>query len=108
MITPTDRGRSGLQRYWDVDYAADLGNAEFALCPNGGFPWSYRVIEACLLGATPVIQTKCDWYEGMYFCTWKGPLERRNVQENYDWAVNLVTVEAEQIVRALAFGEKKD
>lgn len=108
IIDATNKGRSGLQRYWDTDYMADLGDAEFALCPNGGYAWSYRVIEACLLGATPVIQTKCDWYEGMYFCNWKGPLERRNVQENYDWAVNLVTVEAEQIVKALTFGEKKN
>jgi hypothetical protein len=97
-IDATDKGRRGIQRYWDEEYVADLGRAEFALCPNGGFPWSYRVVEACLLGATPVVQTKCDWYEGMYFCTWNGPLERRNVEENREWAIKLVTLRRQEII----------
>ena len=97
-INATDKGRRGIQRYWDEQYVADLGRAEFALCPNGGFPWSYRVIEACLLGATPVIQTECNWYDGMYFCKWAGPLERRNVQENREWAIRLVTLRRQEII----------
>ena len=102
VIEATQNGRVGLERFWDEDYLRNLGRAEFALCPDGGFKWTYRAIEACLLGATPVIQSHCEWYDGMHYCKWDGELTRTKVEENYWWAVNLITLNKETIIDQLS------
>lgn len=96
-IEETNSGRVGPQRFWDEEYMKRMGKAEFALCPFGGYRWTYRVIEACLLGATPILQGSVAWYEGMYYCTVGGKLERRNVEDNREWATRLVTMSLEKI-----------
>lgn len=97
-IRHTGRGRKTLRRFWDETYFQEMGRSEFILCPNGEMPWTYRVIEAVLSGATPIIQTDCSWYQGLYYHKWNDTkLERKYVEENFEWVKSHLTLPREII-----------
>jgi hypothetical protein len=99
-IVATNGGRVGKTRYWDETYINAMGKAEFGLCPDGGFPWSYRFVECCLLGVTPIVQTECDWYKGFYYHKWNDEtLERRETEENFNKILKLITL-PDSVIRA--------
>lgn len=92
-ITATSGGRKGLKRYWDVDYLTEMGKAEFALCPDGGYPWSYRFFEAIMCGATPIIQTDQPYYQGYHYHKWDDVnLQHKNVEENFQLLTERLTL----------------
>jgi len=61
------RGRQFPGKLWDEGYYRTLGRAQFVLCPNGDYTWSYRFYESCLCGAIPVVEDSCPAYEGFRF-----------------------------------------
>ena len=69
-IEKVDTGRKSINRFWDETYLTATGKAEFVLCPDGGWPWSYRFYEAVLCGAIPIVQTECDIYQGYNYFKW--------------------------------------
>jgi hypothetical protein len=66
-------GRKWPEKAWDPGYVAALGRAQFALCPNGDFVWTYRFFEAAAAGALPIIEEYCDLYDGFAFHTFDEP-----------------------------------
>jgi hypothetical protein len=61
-IWASTRGRTYPVKAWDDEYYRFLGKSQFALCPSGDFAWTYRVFEAALCGAIPVVQQTCEAY----------------------------------------------
>ncbi len=51
----------------DLDYYETLSRSQFVLCPNGDFIWTYRFFEAIMCGAIPLIEEKCDSYDGFRY-----------------------------------------
>lgn len=101
-IEGTNNGRRGIQRFWDEEYYKKLGKAQFVLCPDGGWPWSYRFFEAVMCGATPVVQTEVPCYEGFYYHRWDDEnFERKNVQENFQLALERLTIPKEIMLENL-------
>lgn len=99
-ITATNQGRSGLTRFWDEEYLQELASAEFALCPNGGYPWTYRFFEAVLCGATPIVERRLPCYEGFYYHLWNDKeFKRRDIEKNYSLAVQRLTMPHEVILK---------
>ncbi len=92
---------------WDDEYYQLLGKSQFALCPSGDFVWTYRVFEAALCGAIPVVQRTCDAYGELVFYSldddasslvWDIDVAEHNRVE----AMRLVTATAEELSGALA------
>jgi hypothetical protein len=69
----TGAGRKWPEKGWDQGYVDALGRAQFALCPNGDFVWTYRFFEAAAGGAIPIIEDYCDLYDGFAFHTFDEP-----------------------------------
>ena len=69
-------GRRWPEKAWDQDYVAALGRAQFALCPNGDFVWTYRFFEAAAAGAIPIIEEYCDLYDGFVFHMFDEPVDK--------------------------------
>lgn len=65
----SDAGRQFPGKAWDDDYFRTLARAQFVICPNGDFVWTYRFFEAILCGAIPVVEERCSLYEGFFFYT---------------------------------------
>lgn len=63
------RGREYPVKAWDDDYFQAMARAQFVLCPNGDFVWTYRFFEAAMCGAIPVVESSCPPYEGFQFFT---------------------------------------
>jgi len=56
VITNSNRGRDDALKYeYDVEYYRNLCKTRFALAPIGECPWSYRLHEAVMCKAVPVI-----------------------------------------------------
>jgi hypothetical protein len=75
------RGRHWPNKAWDSDYASALGSAQFALCPDGDFVWTYRFFEAVAAGAVPIVQSVAPLYDGFVF----GRMD--NGLEGAEWTV---------------------
>jgi hypothetical protein len=73
FIWSSNRGRVFPKKSWDEDYYRILSNSKFVLCPSGDYTWTYRFFESILCGAIPVVEKKCDAYEGFIY---------RNMEEN--------------------------
>jgi hypothetical protein len=105
-ITDTDRGRRAGTKYHDPGYAHELGSSEYVLCPNGDLPFSYRVFEAMLAGAKPLVETphKCYGTEACLELLGASSLEqllpwdRELAEHNFEAARKLVTVPAEELL----------
>jgi hypothetical protein len=59
---------------WHDEYYEQMARAQFVLCPDGDFVWTYRFFEAILCGAVPVIENRCAAYEGFRFATMQDDL----------------------------------
>lgn len=74
---------SGTKKLWDRDYYADIARSKFSIIPNGLdhetpeykdgelYIWTYRFIDAILLGAIPIVQNSTPLYNHFeyYFMT---------------------------------------
>lgn len=101
-IIGTNTGRKSLERFWDPTYYKLTGRAQFVLCPNGGWPWSYRFFEAILCGATPVVQTEVPCYKGFYYHRWKDTsFKRLRVEENFKLAKERLTLSDDLLLENL-------
>jgi hypothetical protein len=58
------RGRDVTTKTMDHWYFDRMGRAEFVLCPDGDFTWTYRFFEAVMVKAIPIIENECVLYEG--------------------------------------------
>jgi hypothetical protein len=97
-IVETDAGRKSIARFWDTVYYTVMGKSKFVLCPDGGWPWSYRFFEAILCGATPIVQTEVPSYEGFYYHRWNDViLEHTNIEHNLNLAKERLTMPPEII-----------
>jgi hypothetical protein len=56
------RGRTYPVKAWDDDYFEMLGRSQFILCPAGDCVWTYRVFEAALCGAIPIVEEASPAY----------------------------------------------
>lgn len=66
-IKASTNGRTLPIKAWDDEYYKGLMKSEFVLCPDGDFVWTYRFFEAIICGAIPVIENKCDLYDGFFY-----------------------------------------
>jgi hypothetical protein len=85
----TSKGRNFPEKAWDSEYYDELLCSQFVLCPNGDFVWTYRFFEAIMCGAIPIIEDRCDIYEGFYFYDMKDPVNKlkyskKNALENLE------------------------
>ncbi len=102
VILPTDKGRKGITRYWDENYLKLLSITKFSLCPNGGYPWTYRFFESILCGATPIVQRKLPLYDGFYYHMWNDTnFEHINTEENFQLAYHRLTIDPKVIQNQL-------
>ncbi len=53
-IVWSDGGRNLSNKLFDKKYFDALSKSHFVICPEGDFPWSYRLIESILYDAIPV------------------------------------------------------
>lgn len=72
QVADVSRGRDPSVKYWDVSYFEELGNSQFALCPDGDLPYSYRTFEAALCGAIPIVETQQAIYGELHVYTLDG------------------------------------
>lgn len=68
-ITNDLGGRNKGDELWKDIYWDEMINAEFVLCPDGDFVWTYRFFEAIMCGSIPIIQNTCDLYKGFCYLT---------------------------------------
>ena len=105
-IIASRRGRSYPVKAWDPTYFHLLARSQFAICPSGDFAWTYRVFEAALCGAIPIVEERCDSYGDLFLYStddsvqefaWTNELAEHNRRE----ARRLVTVPTPQLEQAL-------
>ncbi len=67
-VYESNRGRNKDLKYsLDKEYYESLGRTKFALTPTGDCPWSYRMFEAIMCGAIPVLgDDDIDVFAGGY------------------------------------------
>jgi len=63
----SERGRYFPIKSWDEEYFQLLSRSKFVLCPSGDYIWTYRFFESILCGAIPIVEEKCEVYEGFAF-----------------------------------------
>lgn len=101
----TERGRRFPGKVWDAEYFQSMGRAQFVLCPDGDFVWTYRFFEACLVGAIPVIQNVCSLYDGFHVARAgaTAPLKynAQKARENAQRAMLMLTVPKRELAYAL-------
>lgn len=66
-IVDSKRGRNMETKEKDEIYFNEMAKAQFVLCPNGSFVWTYRFFEAAIFRAIPIIEEYCAAYEGYKF-----------------------------------------
>ncbi|PLX39865.1 MAG: hypothetical protein C0608_10520 [Deltaproteobacteria bacterium] len=66
-IWSSEKGRHFPVKAWDEEYFRMLSKAQFVLCPNGDFIWTYRFFESAMCGAMPIIEDECTHYDGFHF-----------------------------------------
>jgi len=106
------RGRKYPVKAWDDRYFHRLCASEFVLCPSGDHIWTYRVFEAALCGAIPVVEAPSPAYgdlvlplltEDASALRWERDIAEHNQRE----ATRLITAPHEELRAALtaALGE---
>jgi Exostosin family len=103
----SQRGRSFPIKSWDDEYFKLMANAEFVLCPNGDYVWTYRFFEAAMCGAIPVIESYCPAYDGFRFKTVAQPLEtmtwsKEDADHNYNLCRSRLTVPKDTLQAEIA------
>jgi len=66
-IWSSERGRYFPIKSFDDEYFQLLSKSKFVLCPSGDYIWTYRFFESILCGAIPIVEEKCEAYEGFAF-----------------------------------------
>ncbi|MBW4553073.1 MAG: glycosyltransferase family 47 protein [Aphanocapsa sp. GSE-SYN-MK-11-07L] len=97
VLWSSQRGRSYPIKAWDDEYFKLMAKAEFVLCPNGDYVWTYRFFEAVMCGAIPVIESDCSAYDGFRFQTIATPLSnmtwsREDAEHNYHLCRSRLTI----------------
>jgi len=93
-IQRVDTGRKSIKRFWEREYFQAMGGAQFVLCPNGGWPWSYRFFEAIIVGAIPVVQSECEIYRGFHVQKWTDEnlvYDLQKAEENFELCFKRLT-----------------
>jgi len=106
-IEYTKEGRDMAAKHLFKDeYMGLMSRSRFALCPRGVYLWSYRVFEAALCGAIPVIDFPDETHRGLkcYKNTDKKMLYNSNwALDNFKWfLVNHSLIKAEEYLPVLA------
>ena len=101
------RGRAYPVKAWDEEYFQAMSRAQFVLCPNGDYVWTYRFFEAALCGTIPVVEAACPAYEGFQFFTLSQPLaELRRTEEmaehNFQLCRQRLTIPRQQLDEEIA------
>lgn len=96
------KGREFPAKVWDDDYFQQLGQAQFVLCPDGDFTWTYRFFEAMLCGAIPVIENDCELYQGFEYFSMQDPVASlvyspAMAEHNYQQAWKRLTLERSEL-----------
>lgn len=81
-INFTNNGRHFPRKAWDEEYFNRLLNSKFVLCPDGDFVWTYRFFEAIICGAIPIVENKCNAYEGFRYLTINDFLEGKSLSSS--------------------------
>jgi hypothetical protein len=68
-IVSSRRGRDINTKQFDTDYFKNMARAQFVLCPNGDFTWTYRFFESIIFRAIPIIEDYTNHYDGYYYYT---------------------------------------
>ncbi len=97
VVWSSQRGRSYPIKAWDDEYFKLMADAEFVLCPNGDYVWTYRFFEAIMCGAIPVIESNCSAYDGFRFQTIAEPLNKmmwskEDAEHNYNLCRSRLTI----------------
>jgi hypothetical protein len=105
-IWSSERGRTYPYKAWDRRYFQAMADAEFVICPDGDFPWTYRFFEAILCGAVPVVETPCLLYEPFQFYDFDSANTKlvrtpAMVSHNFDVCRRLLTCDADELKAAI-------
>lgn len=106
QIFASQKGREFPAKIWDDDYFQQLAQAQFVLCPDGDFTWTYRFFEAMLCGAIPIIENDCELYQGFQYFSMQDPVEKliyspAMAEHNYHQAWQRLTLERSELNRIL-------
>ena len=106
-INATKAGRTWPSKAWDENYYRRMGSTQFALCPSGDFSWTYRVFEAALCGAIPIVETQLPLYQSLMTVPWNADITQLSwdpavAEHNRRVATQMVTVDHETLSVALA------
>ena len=66
-------GRNWPGKAFDSSYFETLAASRYVLCPPGDYNWTYRVFEAALSGAIPILHKRMPLYEGLVVAVWDEP-----------------------------------
>jgi hypothetical protein len=107
QISASQKGRNFPEKIWDQEYYQSLTQAQFVLCPDGDYTWTYRFFEAALCGAIPVIENTCPSYDGFECFTMAEATDRlvyspEMAERNYAKAVERLTLPLDQLNAELA------
>jgi hypothetical protein len=75
LVWSSNRGREFPIKAWDDEYWKVLTRSQFVICPDGDYKWSYRFFEAALCGAIPIVESRCEAYQGFRYCHIDDPIE---------------------------------
>lgn len=67
FIVDSNNGRKPEAKVMDLEYFKTMARSRFVLCPNGDFTWTYRFFEAILCRCIPIVEQKCELYNGYHF-----------------------------------------
>lgn len=107
MLWSSLRGRHFPVKSWDDEYFQMMSRSKAVLCPSGDYVWSYRFFEATLCGAIPIVEEKCDAYEGFVYHTMAEPLSgvkwtSEVARHNYELGCRRLTVPVDELNKELA------
>lgn len=85
-------GRTFPLKSFDEEYFIRMSKYKFIFCPNGDFVWSYRFIETVMCGGIPIVETKCDLFDGFRYYT----LNESNEKLIYD--INIVNHNIQHLI----------
>jgi len=106
VVWASHRGRTFPVKAWDSEYYDFMRKTRFALCPTGDFTWTYRVFEAALCGAIPVVESMHPAYEGLTLFRMQDrakdfAYDRSIAEANFLTAKTLITVSHPELRLAL-------
>jgi len=111
VVRESLRGRSKTQKFeFDEQYFQHMCAAKYALCPTDIYRWSYRLLEAVMCGAIPILQSQdvdFNAFEAPFHCYYSDqPAEQwvyRHdwVEENYKMFLDKHTLYTTSAMKSL-------